>query len=68
MVSTPGFDPSLFPLSGFRYADMKGSTEGTTATEALEKGFDDLIDLCDVVEDKFAAARHEFTGSRETST
>jgi len=31
--------------------------EGTTAFEALEKGFDDLMDLCDVVADKFAEAR-----------
>jgi DNA-directed RNA polymerase I and III subunit RPAC2 len=30
------------------------------AVKALEKGFDDLMDLCDVVADKFAAAREEF--------
>jgi DNA-directed RNA polymerase I and III subunit RPAC2 len=34
-----------------------GRVEGTTAFEALEKGFDDLVDLCDVVADKFAGAR-----------
>jgi DNA-directed RNA polymerase I and III subunit RPAC2 len=33
--------------------------EGTTAEEALEKGFQDLMDLCDVVADKFTAAREE---------
>jgi DNA-directed RNA polymerases I and III subunit RPAC2 len=27
----------------------------------LEKGFDDLMDLCDVVADKFTAAREAFT-------
>ena len=34
-------------------------TEGTTAFDALEKGFDDLMDLCDVVMDKFTTARNE---------
>jgi DNA-directed RNA polymerases I and III subunit RPAC2 len=34
--------------------------EGTTAVEALEKGFDDLMDLCDVVVDKFVEAREAF--------
>ncbi|KAI9881356.1 MAG: RNA polymerase subunit AC19 [Pleopsidium flavum] len=31
--------------------------DGTTAYDALEKGFDDLMDLCDAVADKFTAAR-----------
>ncbi|KZF22652.1 DNA-directed RNA polymerase I and III 14 KDA polypeptide [Xylona heveae TC161] len=31
--------------------------ENTTAFDALEKGLDDLMDLCDVVVDKFAAAK-----------
>jgi DNA-directed RNA polymerase I and III subunit RPAC2 len=34
--------------------------EGTTAIEALDKGFDDLMDLCDIVADKFTAAREDF--------
>lgn len=34
-------------------------TEGT-AFEALQKGFSDLMDLCDVVADKFAAERVDF--------
>jgi len=34
--------------------------EGTTAFEALGKGFDDLMDLCDVVVAKFTAARDEY--------
>lgn len=29
--------------------------------EALEKGFNDLMDLCDVVADKFTTAREDFT-------
>jgi hypothetical protein len=33
------------------------STEGTTAIEALEQGLDNLMELCDVVGEKFEAAR-----------
>ncbi|KAJ5570270.1 uncharacterized protein N7459_009700 [Penicillium hispanicum] len=36
------------------------TTDSTTALEALEKGFDDLMDLCDVVSDKFTVARDQF--------
>lgn len=36
------------------------SIESTTALEALEKGFNDLMDLCDVVSEKFTAARDQF--------
>lgn len=39
---------------------------GTTATEALEKGFNDLMDLCDVVENKFEEARSEFQSGMQT--
>ena len=35
-------------------------TETPTAFEALEKGFSDLMDLCDVVSEKFTTARDEF--------
>ena len=42
-----------------RKADAKVQ-EGTTVYDALEKGFDDLADLCDVVEEKFTKARDEF--------
>ena len=34
--------------------------EGTTVYDALEKGLEDLKDLCDVVLEKFVAARDEF--------
>ncbi|KAL2067988.1 hypothetical protein VTL71DRAFT_16086 [Oculimacula yallundae] len=37
--------------------------EGTTAVEALEKGFTDLMQLCDVVADKFCEAREAFTAT-----
>ncbi|RAH42937.1 DNA-directed RNA polymerase core subunit RPC19 [Aspergillus brunneoviolaceus CBS 621.78] len=36
----------------------------TTAVEALEKGLDTLMDLCDVVTDKFTVARDEFNASK----
>jgi DNA-directed RNA polymerase I and III subunit RPAC2 len=36
-----------------------------TAYEALEKGFDDLMDLCDVVAEKFTASRNEFVERME---
>lgn len=34
--------------------------EGTTVYDVLEKGFDDLMALCDVVTEKFTASRDEF--------
>ncbi|KKK21741.1 hypothetical protein P175DRAFT_0503544 [Aspergillus ochraceoroseus IBT 24754] len=36
----------------------------TTAIEALEKGLDTLMDLCDVVTDKFTTARDAFNASQ----
>ncbi|KAL6713079.1 RNA polymerase subunit AC19 [Lecanora helva] len=39
--------------------------EGTTVYDALEKGFDDLVDLCDVVIDKFTAARDDFDAKQQ---
>ncbi|KAL4926468.1 DNA-directed RNA polymerase core subunit RPC19 [Aspergillus undulatus] len=38
--------------------------ENTTAIEALEKGLDSLMDLCDVVTDKFTAARDGFNAAQ----
>ncbi|PYI23251.1 DNA-directed RNA polymerase I and III 14 KDA polypeptide [Aspergillus japonicus CBS 114.51] len=38
--------------------------DSTTAVEALEKGLDTLMDLCDVVTDKFTVARDEFNASK----
>ena len=38
--------------------------DGTTAVEALEKGLDDLMDLCDVVSDKFTVARDAFVAEQ----
>ncbi|PLB49474.1 RBP11-like subunits of RNA polymerase [Aspergillus steynii IBT 23096] len=37
--------------------------ESTTAVEALEKGLDSLMDLCDVVTDKFTTARDTFNAT-----
>ncbi|CAI7572749.1 unnamed protein product [Penicillium bialowiezense] len=36
------------------------TNDSTTALEALEKGFNDLMDLCDVVEEKFTTVRDQF--------
>ncbi|KAI9371664.1 RBP11-like subunits of RNA polymerase [Aspergillus egyptiacus] len=36
----------------------------TTAIEALEKGLDTLMDLCDVVTDKFTTSRDEFNAAQ----
>ncbi|KAJ5657954.1 uncharacterized protein N7484_001603 [Penicillium longicatenatum] len=36
------------------------TSDSTTALEALEKGFNDLMDLCDVVTEKFTIARDQF--------
>ncbi|KAL4877702.1 DNA-directed RNA polymerase [Aspergillus karnatakaensis] len=38
--------------------------ETTTAFEALEKGLETLMDLCDVVTDKFTEARDGFNASQ----
>jgi len=39
--------------------------EGTSAVEALDKGFADLMDLCDVVAHKFMEAREEHSNTME---
>lgn len=43
------------PLMNIRIQVYEG-----TAKEALAKGLDDLMDLCDVVASKFSAARNEY--------
>jgi len=37
-----------------------GLKHNVSVFEVLRKGLDDLADLCDVVEEKFTAARDEF--------
>ena len=39
------------------------NADTTNAVEALEKGLDSLMDLCDVVTDKFTASRDAFNAS-----
>lgn len=39
---------------------------GTTAIKALEKGLDDLMDLCDIVAEKFVDARQDFLEKMES--
>ncbi|GAQ03570.1 DNA-directed RNA polymerases I and III subunit RPAC2 [Aspergillus lentulus] len=38
--------------------------DSTTAVEALEKGLEALMDLCDVVTDKFTSARDAFNAAQ----
>ncbi|CAD6575478.1 MAG: RNA polymerase subunit AC19 [Alectoria fallacina] len=40
--------------------------DGTTVYEALEKGFDDLLGLCDVVIDDFTVARDHFKAKEKS--
>jgi len=35
--------------------------DGKSAEEALKKGLDDLMDMCDVIIDKFTVARDDFS-------
>lgn len=42
-----------------------GATDNVSAVQALEKGLDDLIDLCDIVDDKFKQARQTFANRME---
>ncbi|CAF9905048.1 RNA polymerase subunit AC19 [Imshaugia aleurites] len=39
--------------------------DGTTVYDVLEKGFDDLMGLCDVVIDKFTVTRDNFNDAKE---
>lgn len=50
---------NFFFLISFNLAD------GTTVYDALEKGFDDLMDLCDVVTEKFTEARDRFRSTEQ---
>lgn len=54
----PPDSPLKFHTNPFTLSDT------TTALEALEKGFNDLMDLCDVVTEKFTAARDQFKEDR----
>lgn len=40
--------------------EREDGKKGMTAFEALEKGFEDLADLCDVVSERFAGERGVF--------
>ncbi|KAK5807107.1 hypothetical protein VI817_001365 [Penicillium citrinum] len=48
------------PSDAKMHLRIQTTAENTTALEALEKGFSDLMDLCDVVSEKFTAARDQF--------
>lgn len=42
--------------------DTNIAAEGTSAIEALQKGLQDLQELCDVVAEKFWTSRNDFMG------
>ncbi|KAA8572469.1 hypothetical protein MFRU_003g03080 [Monilinia fructicola] len=44
--------------------NVRIQTYTMSAEDALRKGLDDLIDLCDVVADKFTTARQEYMAPR----
>lgn len=41
-------------------------TVGTSVYDVLEKGFNDLMDLCDVVTEKFTSARDELAAQKQS--
>ncbi|KAK7756143.1 RNA polymerase subunit AC19 [Diatrype stigma] len=61
-IATPKFQVSINTLDGL--LSLTVPTEGTTATAALEKGLQDLEDLCDVVSEEFWTARNKFNESQ----
>lgn len=44
---------------------LRNHADGTTVYDALEKGFDDLMDLCDVVTEKYTEARDRFSPAQK---
>ncbi|KAM3081032.1 RNA polymerase subunit AC19 [Clarireedia jacksonii] len=48
--------------------NIRIQTYNMSAEDALRKGLDDLIDLCDVVAEKFIVAREEYTSNNPSST
>ena len=46
---------------------MSGSTDEVNVQDVLEKGLDDLMDLCDVVVDKFTAAQADHQARTATA-
>jgi DNA-directed RNA polymerase I and III subunit RPAC2 len=73
-LKLPQHGVSLYPYRNgkgegiwLRFFSPCSYTEGTTALDALEKGLDDLMDLCDVVIDKFIVAQEEYAATHNTS-
>lgn len=55
------------PVRASRERGLMRLAEGTTVWDALAKGMDDLMDLCNVVEEKFVQARNDFEQDRMQS-
>ncbi|KAK8139241.1 hypothetical protein PG984_002621 [Apiospora sp. TS-2023a] len=66
-IQTYGKDVAKFtPMLRIAMTDTH-TLDTTTATAALEKGLQDLDDLCDVVSEKFWEARNEFNATKDTA-
>jgi len=48
--------------------NIRIQTYNMSAEDALRKGLDDLIDLCDIVAEKFTDAREEYASNNPSST
>ncbi len=51
---------AVLPIAATCETRLTVHSEGTTVYDVLEKGFNDLMELCDVVTEKFTVARDEF--------
>lgn len=48
----------------YRNLQLTRFADGKSAVDCLEKGLNDLMDLCDVVENKFTIARDGFNAEK----
>jgi len=71
-VSPNDFGESACPIAVLGVGPFKATltdvlTEDTTTTayDALRKGLEDMLEACDVVTEKFTAARDEFEASKQ---
>ena len=59
-IQTYGAYSVLLAFSTYVFLFICFSIDGTTVYDALEQSLDDLMDLCDVVTEKFTEARDAF--------
>ncbi|RKF77974.1 DNA-directed RNA polymerases I and III subunit RPAC2 [Golovinomyces cichoracearum] len=66
IMKKSAFDLSSYGDRSTQILENISANKGTTAIQALEKGFDDLMELCDTVAEKFMEARQQFAEKMET--